>query len=385
MNDRLVHNSHTSRREVVLVTMALAVVTAVATVWWRQRSTQQLTTTRTDGTSLEQSLPVHSPRSQQVSLKTWKKFEQAAYRIRNSMAARSLTNGDKLVMYGLYKQITVGDAPSLQSILISSKSSSWNIMAEQAKHAAWSQLAGLSLEDAIDKYVTAVSYFAGSAVDGDDNNNNSVASLIRTSASTTANYNDDSDNEEAFGSDDGMDSGVGIFGPLPMSRPAVENGGLGGDDDDDADPSRGICGSSSPLEIQLLRAAGRNDVVALQKLLSTTAATATVTAAVDVNYADESGQTALHLAADKGSVECTRVLLEAGASVMAADRDGISVLQAAVIAGHVDASRLLLEHGADPDQADCDGDTPRSCAGDDGDQTMQHLFSSLETTVPLKE
>jgi hypothetical protein len=34
----------------------------------------------------------------------------------------------------------------------------------------------------------------------------------------------------------------------------------------------------------------------------------------------------------------------------------------------------LLQSGANPDQFDHDGDTPRSCAGDDGDSKMMLLF-----------
>jgi acyl-CoA-binding protein len=86
---------------------------------------------------------------------------------------------------------------------------------------------------------------------------------------------------------------------------------------------------------------------------------------VTVNALDDAGQTALHLAADRGHPDCVRILLDHGADIFATDQDGISVFQAAVIAGHFETCRLLLERGADPDQPDVDGDTPRTCAQDD--------------------
>ena len=85
----------------------------------------------------------------------------------------------------------------------------------------------------------------------------------------------------------------------------------------------------------------------------------------DPDAVDSSGQTALHLCADRGHVDCLSILIKKGANVDASDDDGITPLQAAVISGHVDACRLLLDAGANPDKPDRDGDTPRACADDD--------------------
>ncbi|MGH7973961.1 MAG: acyl-CoA-binding protein, partial [bacterium] len=88
---------------------------------------------------------------------------------------------------------------------------------------------------------------------------------------------------------------------------------------------------------------------------------------------DDSGQTALHLAADRGFVEAVDFLLRHGGNANACDGDGISVLQSAVAGGSVDVVRLLLNAGADPDCEDTDGDSPRSCAFAEGDEEMVEM------------
>ena len=97
----------------------------------------------------------------------------------------------------------------------------------------------------------------------------------------------------------------------------------------------------------------------------------------DVNESDETGQTPLHMASDKGHVECVSILIEAGADVNATDDAGISILGAAVFGENVDVVKMLLEAGADPDKKDMDGDTPRSCAEEGDSEPIQELFRNL--------
>ena len=94
------------------------------------------------------------------------------------------------------------------------------------------------------------------------------------------------------------------------------------------------------------------------------------------NTLDESGQTPLHLATDRGHIDCVKALILAGADVNSVDNDGISILQAAAIGGDKDCSHLLLVLGANPDQADNDGDTPRDSAQDDDD--LKDLFQHYD-------
>lgn len=346
------------RRDAALATAAAVVATA-ALAWYhrRRRQRQQRAKEAADAASSaatddEPAPAIASVNRSAVPPDAWRSFEEAAHRVRADRAlARRLTSGDRLMFYGLYKHIVSGDAPARMSL---SGGLGFNVAVGQAKHAAWARMRGIPVEAAITHYRAAVRHFADrAAAVADDNPSNSTAEEAETAAAAETIPEEDA---AAAGDDDG----TGGFGPAPVSRPAVENGGIAEDD--------GSGGASA--EAQLLRAAGRSDAPTLRSLLQ---------GKVDVNHQDESGQTALHLAADRGSADCVEALLAAGADANAADHDGISVLQAAVIAGHAPVCRLLLDRGgADPDQPDADGDTPRSCARDDDDDgAVRRLFASL--------
>lgn len=99
-----------------------------------------------------------------------------------------------------------------------------------------------------------------------------------------------------------------------------------------------------------------------------------------MNDGDESGQTALHFAADRGSIDCLKLLVEAGANVNATDCDGIGVLQTALSAGlNVESVGILLEAGADPDACDADGDSPRMWVAEEGGKDVVELFALFPT------
>jgi ankyrin repeat protein len=67
------------------------------------------------------------------------------------------------------------------------------------------------------------------------------------------------------------------------------------------------------------------------------------------------GLTPLLFAARQGCVECTQILLDAGAKINTADPDGISPVLMAIINGHYDVAGFLLNRGADPNLADDTG------------------------------
>eukprot|EP00535_Pseudo-nitzschia_heimii_P006581 CAMPEP_0197178234 /NCGR_PEP_ID=MMETSP1423-20130617/3588_1 /TAXON_ID=476441 /ORGANISM="Pseudo-nitzschia heimii, Strain UNC1101" /LENGTH=256 /DNA_ID=CAMNT_0042627941 /DNA_START=42 /DNA_END=812 /DNA_ORIENTATION=- len=102
------------------------------------------------------------------------------------------------------------------------------------------------------------------------------------------------------------------------------------------------------------------------------------------NTLDESGQTPLHLATDRGHLDCVKALILAGADINSVDNDGIGILQTAVIGGDKACSELLLVLGANPDQADNDGDTPRGSAQDDDE--LKIVFQRFdEKTLPSEQ
>lgn len=59
-------------------------------------------------------------------------------------------------------------------------------------------------------------------------------------------------------------------------------------------------------------------------------------------------RSALHCAAYTGSLECLRLLLEAGANVNTQDSEGVTALHWACAGGHTDCVQLLLASGAYP-------------------------------------
>jgi len=74
--------------------------------------------------------------------------------------------------------------------------------------------------------------------------------------------------------------------------------------------------------------------------------------------ATKGGLTALLFAAREGSLDCARVLLQAGAAVDQASADGSTPLLVAVQNGHFDLARFLLEQGANPNRTNPKGWTP---------------------------
>lgn len=227
----------------------------------------------------------------------------------------SLSNGDRLMLYGLYKQATQGDAD------IAAKPSILNVIGT-AKHQAWMQCRSMTQEAAMMHYIQAVGELGAVTDIGDDE-------------------------------DYGPGNSLGMK-PSSMVHEQVL-----------------ALDASATIEEQLRRAASEGAYESMAILLTSNADT------IDINAPDDSGQTALHFCADRGHLSGVQLLLKSGAVVDSVDHDGVSVLQAAVIAGHVDICALLLHHGADPDHLDADEESPRSCA--EGDDDMMTLFQTLES------
>src|SRR6185503_13169411 len=95
-----------------------------------------------------------------------------------------------------------------------------------------------------------------------------------------------------------------------------------------------------PDDQALLDAAKRGDVAAVK---------AAIKAGADPNAAAGDGLTALHLAAQEGNLDITKVLLGAKANVGAKTRiGGYTPLHLAAQGAHVTVVKALLDAGADP-------------------------------------
>jgi len=85
-------------------------------------------------------------------------------------------------------------------------------------------------------------------------------------------------------------------------------------------------------------------------------------ALTDVNQRGNFGNTPLHVASVRGSLEEVEALLIAGAEFNSKGEHGGTPLHDAAGQGHVEIVKQLLAAGASPDLANDDGNTPRDVA-----------------------
>jgi glycerophosphodiester phosphodiesterase len=92
-----------------------------------------------------------------------------------------------------------------------------------------------------------------------------------------------------------------------------------------------------------------------------------VSAGIDINYQDEQGETALHVAARLGHADCARLLMS-GSAAQVADTElaentySWTPLFIACVDGHFPIVELLLDANADADRVDSSGWTPKEHA-----------------------
>lgn len=247
-----------------------------------------------------------------------------------------------------------------------------------AKYNAWGKFRGVPKQFAMRKYCEVVHHFANG---GESSFRNSSTGERDENADVV--YDEDDENckldedgcpiGEAValngrvddnGIDDPIMTGMGIRQSVPLAKNSSNNKEIG----------------SSP-EIRLRNAAISKNVTELKRAIDDGA---------DVNDGDETGQTALHFAADKGNLDCVRFLVEAGANVNAKDEDGIGVLQTAISAALygmnvngkdgkntiLEVIRFLLEKGADQNACDDDGESPKRLVIEEGSDEVKALFAS---------
>ena len=124
----------------------------------------------------------------------------------------------------------------------------------------------------------------------------------------------------------------------------------------------------------VLALATKSNSIAIVKLL--------VDAGVDINHRDEQGETALHVAARFGHVECARALLDA-TSGQKADIDipentfAWTPLFIASVDGHLPIVELLIDVGADLEKVDLSGWTAKEHAALRGHLNIAHRLAEL--------
>lgn len=96
---------------------------------------------------------------------------------------------------------------------------------------------------------------------------------------------------------------------------------------------------------------------------------------VDVNHADNEGQTLLMLSINKDTM---KELLRAGADVNAADNEGNTVLHYTLKDGNVEKARYLIKKGADYNHRNNEGETPVQIAVEKGFDTVLELMTDIK-------
>ena len=127
--------------------------------------------------------------------------------------------------------------------------------------------------------------------------------------------------------------------------------------------------SSPPSSEQiavLLEAAKENEVEAVRTCLTSTP--------VDACH-EQFKRTALHWAAENGSMRLCELLLQHKADPNFLDRTSASPLHKAAWNGHGTACKLLLAHGSNPTLRDEDGDTPSDGASS---TEVQNIIREVE-------
>ena len=138
-----------------------------------------------------------------------------------------------------------------------------------------------------------------------------------------------------------------------------------------------LSGAAAP-ESPVADAAMRGDVEAVRALLQKGA---------DVNEAQGDGMTALHWAADRGSLEIAEMLITAGANVMASTRIGdYTPLHVASRAGSAPVVEALLEAGSNMDAVTTNsGVTPLHLAAESGDPDAIRVLAAHGADMNARE
>ncbi|KAL1634947.1 Glycerophosphocholine phosphodiesterase [Neofusicoccum ribis] len=127
-----------------------------------------------------------------------------------------------------------------------------------------------------------------------------------------------------------------------------------------------------------LALATKSNFVQIVKLL--------VEAGVDINYQDEQGETALHVAARYGHTDCAKTLIEGSqdqkANVNLAEKTfAWTPLFIACVDGHLPVAKLLVDAGADLEKPDLSGWTPKEHAALRGHLDIAKILADI-TPLP---
>ena len=264
-------------------------------------------------------------------------FTESSKRVAQSS---SLGEGDKLLLYGLYKQATMGDVTN-------DAPSKLNFVA-YAKYEARKRFIGIPKEAAMMQYIGVVNELLSGNSDSRNSENDDIV------------YENDNGEEDSSSDEIDEDGGGGsMMSVKPSVIMPVEDETAGNDGE--------FLYAARSLE-------GVERLAALKRLVDSGVA--------DINAVDESGQTVAHFLADRGSVEALEFLLKNDLDVNAQDHDGLTPLHVACTMNHIEVCEVLLRFGANRDAKDIDGETPRDFASTN--QMRKLLIWGPKLSTPTK-
>ena len=128
----------------------------------------------------------------------------------------------------------------------------------------------------------------------------------------------------------------------------------------------------------LFLAAARGEIEVLREEINKLSNKSSEIAKVDPKI----GASVLHIAANRGSVEAVRLLLEHNADVNVRDRSGVTPLFAAVSTKQTAIVESLLDSKASVNIKDCDGLTALHEAANNGDKVYPNSLDQLSLAIP---
>jgi ankyrin repeat protein len=130
-----------------------------------------------------------------------------------------------------------------------------------------------------------------------------------------------------------------------------------------------IMNQKTASQLSFNEAVKKDDIITIRSLIA---------AGANVNARDELGETPLHLAAVRGYLAISSLLIDKGADVNARNKDGMIPLHVAALTGQKEAVELLIRAGADVNAINKVGLTPLQLASQKGHQSLVQLFLGLE-------
>ncbi|MEG4517237.1 MULTISPECIES: ankyrin repeat domain-containing protein [unclassified Microcoleus] len=106
---------------------------------------------------------------------------------------------------------------------------------------------------------------------------------------------------------------------------------------------------------------------------------------LDINAIDQSGNTPLHLAVDRGSQDIAELLIANGARVNVRNENGQTPLYRAIAIGHNEIAALLINNGTDVNNIDGSGTTPLHKAAHYGNVEILKLLIAKGAEINIQD